>query len=275
MADPNPFEVLGLAPDALRGRSEKKIRMLVKLFGRSWSQVEHPDVEGGDTARFKAVQAALSELEDPEKFTRYKDSYLQPRKTKIEELSSELRAATALAMKTQAQREEYQQAIAGALSRPHIRDLMGFQLSLHDTLEYERKDIGQHMSRTQMAALFSRLTFKTDGLVTHERQGREVNVTRTPLGCIPKQTLAMSGGILGLLNSCQPSLVTAVRIPGKRRRPPVPSTRTVPWVFAEPILKRLTPQVLPDSFLFSTVRDGEDVKLYFEGLLFKIDPISP
>ncbi|MES2931367.1 MAG: J domain-containing protein [Patescibacteria group bacterium] len=273
MADPNPFEVLGLAPDALRGRSEEKIRALVKLFGRSLSQVEHPDVEGGDMARFKTVQAALSELEDPERFKKHKDAYLEPRKTKLEKLSSDLQSATAVARRTKRQREEYQKAIAGALSRPHIRDLSGFQLTLHDTLEYERQ-YERHMSRTQMAALFSKLTFKADGSVTHERQRREVNVLRTPLGCIPKQSLTVRGGILGLLNSCQPSLDTA-RISGKSRSGPVPGTRKIPWVYAEPILKRLTPQIVPDSFLFSAVRDDEDIKLYFEGFLFKIDPISP
>tara|TARA_B100001989_G_scaffold252586_1_gene235219 strand:- start:881 stop:1789 length:909 start_codon:yes stop_codon:yes gene_type:complete len=92
MASNNPFAIIGLSPDAMRGLSNAQIKKVIKNLVRGLQSVHHEDV-GGKPGKMSEINVAVDALSDPKAFDRYKKKYLHksPQKKKISELENQLR----------------------------------------------------------------------------------------------------------------------------------------------------------------------------------------
>lgn len=61
----NPFTVLGLNADTLRGLSETQLDIIIEGMRKLQSRLHHPDTHGRDVGRFMAITAAARSLGDP------------------------------------------------------------------------------------------------------------------------------------------------------------------------------------------------------------------
>lgn len=91
----NPFNVLGIAPIAVRGLTDEKIATLVKAMYRALSLIHHPD-RGGKRSKFQSLQEAVEELDweaNPEQFRYWREQLLRTPKQKLADAVREQSAA--------------------------------------------------------------------------------------------------------------------------------------------------------------------------------------
>jgi len=81
----NPFKVLGITPEIVRDLKDGDLIKHAKLVYRSLSLVFHPDVGGRDKMA-KELNAAIHELECPEKLLAAKNDYIKKKLTKSEKI---------------------------------------------------------------------------------------------------------------------------------------------------------------------------------------------
>lgn len=86
----NPFDVLGLQPEAIEGLSDDRIMEVVTALAVVQLAIHNPQ-KGGDLRRFEAIKMALESLKDQEVFNLYRAEHLLSRDEKIRRLQRDLR----------------------------------------------------------------------------------------------------------------------------------------------------------------------------------------
>jgi hypothetical protein len=88
----NPYAVIGITADCLRGLTDDQVDALVRAALRSLEGLFHPDKNKSEDAkvRWKAIQAAKEKLEDREERDRWLKLHLRPPRTKRAEVEEEL-----------------------------------------------------------------------------------------------------------------------------------------------------------------------------------------
>jgi len=84
----NPFKVLGIAPEGLRGLSEADILELAKANFRFRSKIYHPQGSRPNLVRFNAINYAMEQLEETGAIPTWKQHLLRPKKEQIAEINA-------------------------------------------------------------------------------------------------------------------------------------------------------------------------------------------
>ncbi len=266
-----PFHALGLAPSALAGKNDLQIKSLVKLVGRALAQIEHPDVAGGNTERFAAVQNALESLEDPEKFSKAKEQFLKPPKKQVDELALKLARRTRQLRYARHQVREYIQALAKVDAGPTVLRTGKLRLTLIDKARSSNRSAFDASGAAFVTLLLD------DGLVVEERKGIKTQRARRLVGTVSSDAFVPPHHIGELIHACQaPRDVPSERRVGTRlsqRTPPGPArlTHSIPLLQAGPIVDLLLPEIKKYHSLFSLLFQDEVPTLYYEGTINKIE----
>lgn len=272
MSTRNPFQIIGITPMALRGKNDHQVRKLLQLVGRAVIQVEHPDA-GGNPERFKIVQNALEELEDPEKFSRFKRLFLQSSQKQLAKLTDEVAERTSLYQTSRRQFRSYLESFAKRDTASVLKP-GNIELRMLDTVVNDRR--GVHS--TKPPPFFS-LTISDDGM-TEIRDGAIKETARVPIGCVPKSSLG-TGGIKPLILRCHPNQVPKSTRPRPRLNTTDINIRTThldhhrsPWRLAEPVIALLRPEFETNSYLFSLSTYMDEPHLYFEGSVIALKAVD-
>lgn len=264
----NPLKVLGLDPALLRGLDENMARATVRAIARAQLQVNHPD-QGGDVKRFQEVSAIQDELKDDAVFAEVLAKFLKSKKTQLQGLEEKNRKLQRLAL----HHERRAQAFALASLSPTLTTAYGapFVVKLVDR-------VVSQMSADRFRPnpmMFVTLSVAADGSMQVNRNGKTSSTKRRLVGSI-----AGSENIVQIMRDSQPSRVDLLLSGGRSRTLGVTHHITnsapiganqVQVEHARPVLRRLRPDVLEGSYLFSAYPVGEQDYLYFEGKVSSIE----
>jgi len=264
----NPFEALGLSPQALAGKTNIQIRKLIKAVGRAMSQVEHPDA-GGDQSRFIRVQAALEELDDDGKFSKAKEQFLLPSGKRADKAERLLAQRTQLLRSARGQFRAYLLAMASKDAGPTAMKPGPVTLVMNDAIK----------NRNPFRSLpLHELSISESDRVVEIRNTRRKVTPRVLVGAITaEQVIASSKGLLKLMEKCQGHTTPSARSQISSRLDVVEVNlpqvgHTAPFVHAAPIINLLGPGLKKGSYLFSLYFREDEPMLYCEGKIINIKP---
>lgn len=137
----NPFAVLGITPNVLRGLTAEDALKLAKSQYRALSTTHHPD-KGGKEGAFAPLARAMEELADPVKLGGALKSYLSPRRDQLAQLESELEDSDRRLRQTSEQ--------ASALLRQVARTghIIGCRVLVQDTMSAWLKSEARKQNRS-------------------------------------------------------------------------------------------------------------------------------
>lgn len=130
-AKPNPFAVLGCAPDLIREFEKEpgKVDILVKSQYRVLSQIHHPD-RAGDPERFKEIQEAYDTLSEDFERDFWLRLFIRNRKDQVAELKQQFATADRSANKAlEALTNFWKAFVLGGPAVEHPTMTIGMKLS--------------------------------------------------------------------------------------------------------------------------------------------------
>jgi hypothetical protein len=137
----NPFHILGLNPDVLKGLNNETILNLVSKQARLLQVIFHPDNQvSGNEAKFKKVTEAINLLkteDDWQTFIYYKKKFMakKPVQKKIQELDSDLAMTRTFSYKLYEYIIEFIESFAGFHEdKLTISNCLTISLVMHNTI---------------------------------------------------------------------------------------------------------------------------------------------
>ena len=136
----NPFTVLGITANAVRGLKDEEAATLVKAMHRALSMIHHPD-RGGKQAKFRQLQEALEEVDcaaNPEQFRYWRQQLLRTPKQQLADTDREQSLAETRQRTAEDGLLEYAKASSGIATIPEgtrsILDLDDIRILIYETL---------------------------------------------------------------------------------------------------------------------------------------------
>jgi len=291
----NPFQILGLNPDTIRGLKDEEIFMLVESQYKALQKIFHPDKPRGDEEKSKLISDAreiLDPKKHPEEFAVFKKQFLKKSsmKSQIDRLKTELKTANNLTKLFYLVLLNYLQASADICDKTTVFNIEPCIISLHDYRLgmnipfFEREKIRRNHKKRKKNPAFFELEVNTDSSITKIRLGKRTNFTKTLIGTISPSMLTGKKGLdtmSRVLKLAQPiwtndSAAIKSLFSGKKMdySKIIDAEEKIPTESFMPIMGMIRPQLHVDDYLFSIGQDDKGTFFTFEGTILSIKPLS-
>ncbi len=284
----NPFEVIGVAPSAIRGLSSEQIRSILKHLVRGQRAAHHPD-HGGDNEKVRAVNNAYRSLEGVRAFARHKAAYLKqtPLNRRISELEEELQLSGTLLLEQAGHLWSYLMALyarspeSDEASIFHARNVY-----VSDPLQQLIRAIARPTyisSKIEKGMVYlldscegipRRRYIKQENKNTPaEEYSDELFKEKRLVGCLPREAIKKLGGkgaVLLLLQGHVETLAKkgVMKVTGNARDEVLQNQIHLEHFKA--VIPHLSPKIKPESFLFAVNLQGPSAPfISLEGLVIK------
>lgn len=287
MIKENPFYILGLNPDVIRGLNDAEIKILVDSAYRTLQKIHHPTISGD--RRGEEISRKLSDARDKldqtdyENYRTYKQDFLITRKERILDLEAKLQTLGLKYDRLDKLFLDYLINFSDLDKSPlNVFNFRG-KIRMHDYEKFllESRYINSMRPSTR---IFYELSFEKDLVVKKGDDSKKIVCPNKALiGIIDEQTCRINQGANSILGSARyfrtDEQERDARIPrdkmlGGRFRPKkdiVPySNRIEPEGFGR-IIHLLNPYLSPHSLLFSINKDEKGYYFSLEGKIVKIN----
>ncbi|MCX6800300.1 MAG: hypothetical protein NT091_04105 [Candidatus Falkowbacteria bacterium] len=296
MLERNPFVVLGLSPEAIRGLKSIQIQAIVKNLIRGLRFAHHPD-RGGSNEKMQELNRAVEQLEDARKFMELKELFLK-KSTMRQQIDSLEAQVTHTASALSIQLNTMLQFILcshGLDSRPNI---FGFEGDIFIRDIVRDKNAGdQQFSQNMQGVISGDICFLLSiqrGVIVKKflkRESRKNSIQiyreqefpkKKLIGALSNESIIQLGGknmIIDFLHQGIPSIQPKALI-GERLKPMYHAQKRyanrISLECFKVIIANITPFIEMESMLFALNLgvDGESF-VSIEGVVVKAMVVSP
>jgi len=267
MPSKNPFAVLGLSPDSLRGLSNEQIEVVITAIYRAFQKIHHPDKQGSlkKATRLNEAYEALNRSKYPEAFEQYKRRFLQ--KSSLKKRVAELETALE---ETEGRLDRLFEALIGFIetytypneNNANVLNVGNYTLHMYDIV----RQLNTGVIVTGSSASFFKLTVVDDRISEHRGEKTKLHPKKKLAGCF-KVTEENERNVIEQMFSKvdRPSLHGGGYKPTKY-------TSRVGLGSLRPFVHLLTPQIKPGYLLFSAIKGvGNRLDFLLEGRILRID----
>jgi hypothetical protein len=272
----NPFQILGLSPDALKGRKDDEIQELVNAMYRTLQKFYHPEGTRPNEEKYRElvdVRDVLDIVKNREGFLVAKKSFLNavPYRKKVEEMESRIAEAENLLARSSGRVVEHvmRSIFAHVKSEENPRDITSLRC-----VTIELADVVAHMNRGFDRSFESKKTMNileldSEGRVTRIMNGEKVKQPETILiGCVSHEDQPLFKAVYyDLMKQSRVNLaIESGSISPKRGGEKIPVRRSCPLDEAMKFMPLLRPFLSKYSYLFSASISAErGIVINFEG----------
>ncbi|MFC1599058.1 DnaJ family molecular chaperone [Patescibacteria group bacterium] len=291
----NPFQILGLNPDTIRGLKDEEILILVESQYKALQKIFHPDKPRGNEEKSKLISDArmiLDPKKHPEEFEVFKRQFLKKSsmKSQIDQLKTELKTAKDLTNLFYLVLLDYLKASADISDETTVFNIEPCIISLHDYRFgmnlplFESEELHRKHKEKKNNPAFFELEVNADNTITKIKLGDKTNFTKTLIGTISSSMLKKKKGldtmsrVLKLAQHVWSPEMAIMKglMTGKRTdySKVVYAEERIPAESFMPIMGMVRPQLNVHDYLFSISQDHKGTFFTFEGTIVDIKPLN-